>query len=101
MSDELHVLYEKKEGIGWITLNRPEARNVLSPAMTDLLVDITDDAERDPAVRCVVLRGAGACFMAGGDVRHSVRCHRRLLTRPGRRPRSCNSLRLKDGRHRR
>jgi 2-(1,2-epoxy-1,2-dihydrophenyl)acetyl-CoA isomerase len=69
-SQEPHVLYSTDGGIGTITLNRPGAKNTLSPQMTDLLVDITARVEYDATIRCVVIRGAGECFMAGGDVRH-------------------------------
>jgi 2-(1,2-epoxy-1,2-dihydrophenyl)acetyl-CoA isomerase len=68
MSDA-HVLTEVKDGIGWITLNRPEVLNALSAQMTDGLIVATRDFERDPAVRCVVIRGAGTHFMAGGDIK--------------------------------
>jgi len=66
---EAHVLTEVKDGIGWITLNRPEVLNALSQQMTDGLIAATRDFERDPAVRCVVIRGAGTHFMAGGDIK--------------------------------
>jgi 2-(1,2-epoxy-1,2-dihydrophenyl)acetyl-CoA isomerase len=66
---EQHILTEVKDGIGTITLNRPEALNALSQAMTDGLIDATACFERDPAVRCVVIRGAGEHFMAGGDIK--------------------------------
>lgn len=69
-SGDPHVIYDIAEGVGTITLNRPDAKNTLSPQMTDLLVEITARVEHDPAVRCVVIRGSGECFMAGGDVRH-------------------------------
>ena len=64
-----HVLAEVKDGIGWITLNRPESLNALSPEMTDGLIAITARFEKDPAVRAVVVRGAGTHFMAGGDIK--------------------------------
>lgn len=64
-----HVLTDVKDGIGIITFNRPEVLNALSPEMTDALIAVTSRFERDPAVRCVVLRGAGDHFMAGGDVK--------------------------------
>jgi 2-(1,2-epoxy-1,2-dihydrophenyl)acetyl-CoA isomerase len=64
-----HVLAEVKDGIGWITLNRPESLNALSMEMRDLLIEHSADFENDPAVRCVVIRGAGTHFMAGGDIR--------------------------------
>jgi 2-(1,2-epoxy-1,2-dihydrophenyl)acetyl-CoA isomerase len=64
-----HLLSEIKDGIGTITFNRPEARNALSWEMNDALIEVTARFERDPAVRCVVLRGAGEHFMAGGDIK--------------------------------
>lgn len=62
------VLLDIQGGIATITLNRPDARNAVTPAMTDRLVALTERVERDDAVRCVVLKGAGKCFSAGGDV---------------------------------
>jgi 2-(1,2-epoxy-1,2-dihydrophenyl)acetyl-CoA isomerase len=67
--NEEHVLTDVAEGIATITLNRPEALNAFSAHMIEALIDITGRHERDPAVRCVVLRGAGDHFMAGGDVK--------------------------------
>jgi 2-(1,2-epoxy-1,2-dihydrophenyl)acetyl-CoA isomerase len=45
-----------------LTLDRPDARNAYSDAMVDSLVRALDDAERDDAVRCVILTGAGPAF---------------------------------------
>jgi len=56
-------------GVATLTMNRPKARNALSTEMRADLCDALHDAERDPAVRCVVLTGAGEHFMAGGDVK--------------------------------
>ncbi len=64
-----HVLAEVKDGIGWLTLNRPESLNALSFEMTDLLIRHTAEFEKDAKVRCVVIRGAGTHFMAGGDIK--------------------------------
>lgn len=64
-----HVLAEVKDGIGWLTLNRPDSLNALSMEMRDLLVEHSASFEKDPKVRCVVIRGAGTHFMAGGDIR--------------------------------
>ena len=58
-----------QDGIGWLTLNRPESLNALSIEMTDLLIKHSAEFEKDPAVRCVVIRGAGTHFMAGGDIK--------------------------------
>jgi len=68
MPDE-HVLVEVNDGIGSITLNRPASLNALSSQMTDGLIEATARMERDPAVRCVLIRGNGEHFMAGGDVK--------------------------------
>lgn len=64
-----HILAEVEDGIGTITLNRPEALNALSPEMGEGLIEWTARFERDRGVRCVVIRGAGEHFMAGGDVK--------------------------------
>lgn len=63
------VLTEIDDGVGIITLNRPGSLNALSADMTEGLIEATGRFERDPAVRCVLLRGAGDHFMAGGDVK--------------------------------
>ena len=64
-----HVLTEVGDGIGWITLNRPEELNTLSREMKDLLFEATAAFEHDPAVRRVVLRGNGRRLMAGGNIK--------------------------------
>src|SRR5580698_5428498 len=62
-------LGEVTDGIAWATFNRPQALNAYSEPMRDLLLPFLRRVEADPAVRCVVLRGAGGNFMAGGDVK--------------------------------
>ncbi len=62
------VISEVGEGIGWLTLNRPERMNVIDPEMAAALEERTRALAADPAVRCVVVRGAGGHFMAGGDI---------------------------------
>lgn len=63
------VLLEVDGGVATVTLNRPKALNALSDDMIAALVAVMARVEDDPAVRCVVLRGAGDHFMAGGDVK--------------------------------
>jgi 2-(1,2-epoxy-1,2-dihydrophenyl)acetyl-CoA isomerase len=63
------VLLEVAEGVATVTLNRPEALNALSDDMIAALVAVMTQVEEDRAVRCVVLRGAGDHFMAGGDIK--------------------------------
>jgi isohexenylglutaconyl-CoA hydratase len=58
---------ELQSGVLTLTLDRPEARNALTPAMLDALVAGFDEAERDVTVRALVLRAAGPSFCAGGD----------------------------------
>ena len=45
-----HVLAEVKDGIGWLTLNRPESMNALSFEMTDILIKHTAEFEKDAKV---------------------------------------------------
>ncbi|MEP5766236.1 MAG: enoyl-CoA hydratase-related protein [Halieaceae bacterium] len=66
MSEEL--LLDVQDGIGLITLNRPEARNTLSADMIDGLGEAYRRCDGDDAVRVVVLTGAGDSFCAGADM---------------------------------
>ena len=64
------VLIESlKDGVLTLTMNRPEARNALNLEMSDRMVEALRRAQLDPAVRAVVLTGAGGAFCAGGDVK--------------------------------
>ena len=56
-------------GIATLTMNRPEARNAFSREMMDALSEALPRLALDPAVRLVVLTGAGNAFSAGGDVK--------------------------------
>lgn len=64
------VLFETEGGIGYITLNRPKARNALTTPMVKAIAAHLDDWEANESVRAVLLRGAGDHGLcAGGDVR--------------------------------
>jgi 2-(1,2-epoxy-1,2-dihydrophenyl)acetyl-CoA isomerase len=65
-----HLLVTKEDGVATMTMNRPEARNAVTLEMRKAMFDTVDDFEHDSSVRCVVLRGAGGHFMAGGDIRN-------------------------------
>lgn len=52
-----------------VTLNRPEAKNALSPEMIVGLADAWDRVDSDPDIRCAVLTGAGGVFCAGADLK--------------------------------
>ena len=67
MSDP--VLLSVDGAVATVTLNRPEALNPLSRDLARGLADRLREACEDPAVRCVILTGAGSAFMAGGDLK--------------------------------
>ena len=62
------ALYEIKEGIAYITLNRPEKLNAIDPAMRQLLWDAFQDVKNNPEVRCAIVTGAGRAFSTGHDL---------------------------------
>ncbi len=63
------LLYEKRDGIALVTLNRPEHRNAISPEMMVRLADAWVDYRDDDSLRVAILTGAGdTAFCAGGDL---------------------------------
>lgn len=62
------IVYEVREQVAWIQLNRPTKLNALSDAMWHELADALDRANADPAVGALVLHGAGRAFSAGYDI---------------------------------
>ena len=67
--DDRVVTVTDRDGTRVLTLNRPEARNAIDVPMRELLLAELESAAADPAVRAIVLTGAGGTFSAGGDVR--------------------------------
>jgi len=65
-TDEL--LCKIDDGVATITLNRPDKRNALSDVLTPALRETLLITDRDEAVRCIVITGAGRAFCAGGDI---------------------------------
>lgn len=63
------VLVSVDDGVGRITLNRPDRRNALSPEMVADLGRALQDVSDDDEVGALLLTGAGRAFCAGGDVR--------------------------------
>src|SRR5437773_8807961 len=64
-----NVLYEKKDGIAYVTLNRPKVLNALNQRTWEDLKAAFEDARDDAAVRGVILTGAGdKAFIAGADI---------------------------------
>ncbi len=68
------VLYEKRDGIAVVTMNRPEVRNAINPEMLCRLADAWQAVNDDPEVRVVILTGAGdKAFCAGADLDKLIR----------------------------
>ena len=67
-SDASDVVYEKRDGIGFVTLNRPSKLNAISQPMKGMIVEAFAAADRDPDTAVVVLRGNGRSFCAGHDI---------------------------------
>ena len=62
------VLLQEAEGVATITLNRPEARNALTPQMGAALAEALQQVQ-DGDARCLVITGVGDAFCAGADIR--------------------------------
>lgn len=63
-----NVLYEKKEQIAYVTINRPETLNALNCDVLNELIYLMKNANADSEVRVVILTGAGRSFVAGADI---------------------------------
>ncbi|KKM13394.1 hypothetical protein LCGC14_1716710, partial [marine sediment metagenome] len=63
------LLYDKQDGIAWVTLNRPQALNAINMRMRDELWGVVQAVRDDPEVQIVIFRGAGErAFSAGADI---------------------------------
>jgi len=60
-------------GIGWITLNRPDKRNAMSPTLNREMIDVLETLELDDAAQVIVLTGAGDAWSAGMDLKEYFR----------------------------
>jgi enoyl-CoA hydratase/carnithine racemase len=74
---DAELLRAHRDGIAWLTLNRPEARNALSLSLMQALTAELGRLAEDPATKVVVIAGAGPGFCAGHDLRE-------LRANPGR-----------------
>jgi enoyl-CoA hydratase/carnithine racemase len=63
------VLYEKRDRIAYVTLNRPEAKNAIDPETHELLWSTWEDFAADDAVDLAILTGAGDAFCSGADLK--------------------------------
>jgi enoyl-CoA hydratase len=67
------VLYEQRDGIGYITFNRPLVLNAVDWSLTLNFGRALEEAEADAEAKVIVVRGAGRAFCAGGDLQSSPR----------------------------
>ncbi len=68
MTGYKNIIYEKRDGICWITLNRPDKLNAMNDAMLEELDAAIATAEPDLEVKVVVIKGAGQAFSVGQDL---------------------------------
>ncbi|MFC2020533.1 enoyl-CoA hydratase/isomerase family protein [Chloroflexota bacterium] len=69
MSDFEVIIYEKQDGVAYVTLNRPHALNAYNMQMRDELYQVLEAVKNDPDVRVVIFKGAGEkAFCAGADL---------------------------------
>ena len=68
ISDFKRIIYEKKDGVAWITLNNPQRFNALDYEMRKELKVALEDASSDKSIIAVVITGSEKAFCAGGDV---------------------------------
>ncbi|HSB65940.1 MAG TPA: p-hydroxycinnamoyl CoA hydratase/lyase [Anaerolineales bacterium] len=71
--DKNLVRLEYEKGVAWVTLNRPEKRNALSPALSLRMLEILDEVEAEDHCGVMVLTGEGTAFSAGMDIKEYFR----------------------------
>lgn len=72
------LLYEVREGVGYITLNRPDRFNAFNEKMSAELLTLLREVRKAPQVRALVIRGAGKAFCSGQDLKDIVGAKRSL-----------------------
>lgn len=67
------VLVAFEDGVAWVTMNRPEKRNAISPALATEMLEVMNALEVDARCKVLVLTGAGNAFSAGMDLKEFFR----------------------------
>src|SRR5690348_8705487 len=67
-----HILIEAEDGVGIVTLNRPDKLNGMTRRLVSELHDAVQRFDADDAIGCIVITGAGRAFSAGGDIREQL-----------------------------
>lgn len=62
------ILFEQRDSVAIITLNRPQRLNAFTNLMLDEVIQVTEKASLDESIRCLVIRGAGRAFCSGDDL---------------------------------
>ena len=80
------ITAETRGAVGLARLNRPEARNALSPELMEELAALCERWDEDPDVRCIVIAGSDEWFAAGADIKAMAKrtLRRRCSPRPPR-----------------
>ncbi len=73
-----HILFEKKDGTGLITFNRPEVMNAISPDMMEEVKSVIEQARLDANIKVLVITGTGRAFCSGANPRDLNRGVERL-----------------------
>jgi enoyl-CoA hydratase len=74
-----HILVEREDGVGLITLNRPEKLNAMNRKMASEMRETVKEFDADDAIGCIVITGAGdRAFSAGGDIHEQREDDRRF-----------------------
>ncbi len=77
IADYKEILFEVKDDVAWITINRPEVRNAFREQTLDELIHAFASTRNDPSIACAVVTGAGdKAFSAGGDFHAMMRLNR-------------------------
>ncbi len=67
--NEVDLIYEKKQPLAYLSLNRPEMKNAFTTEMLDGLYNGLIDARHDPQVKVIIIKGKGEAFCAGADIK--------------------------------
>ncbi len=67
-NEEVRYQFDRDSGIGRITFNRPQALNAITRSLAGEFLSVVRALTQQEGLRCVVLKGEGRAFMAGGDV---------------------------------
>ena len=74
-----HILVEREDGVGIVTLNRPEKLNAMNRKLSGELRDAVKEFDADDAIGCIVITGSGTrAFSAGGDIHEQREDDRRF-----------------------